>query len=85
MVEERCFHQERRTLIYIGDTCFIQEDEEYWLLDDTDNLNGHFVLPDRAESFWLKNGAFHREDGPARIWKNGRKSWWVNGEWIKSE
>lgn len=23
---------------------------------------------------------WHREDGPARIWKDGTKEWWINGQ-----
>lgn len=25
-------------------------------------------------------GQLHRLDGPARIWSDGRKSWWINGQ-----
>jgi hypothetical protein len=28
---------------------------------------------------WLVNGQFHREDGPAIEWANGRNDWYVNG------
>ena len=31
---------------------------------------------------WFKNGKRHREDGPARIYKNGYKSWWLDGKVI---
>ena len=30
---------------------------------------------------WYKNGEYHREDGPARIF-NGYKSWWLDGKII---
>lgn len=26
-----------------------------------------------------EKGEAHREDGPARIWKDGHKEWWLNG------
>jgi len=28
---------------------------------------------------WVKDGEYHREDGPAIIWKNGTKIWRKNG------
>ena len=28
----------------------------------------------------LINGKRHREDGPARIWSDGNRSWWINGK-----
>jgi len=28
---------------------------------------------------WKLNGLLHREDGPAIIWANGYKSWFING------
>jgi len=31
---------------------------------------------------WLKNGKRHREDGPAYIWANGRKFWYLDGKFI---
>ena len=27
---------------------------------------------------WFNNGNLHREDGPAKIYKNGYKSWWLD-------
>lgn len=27
-----------------------------------------------------KKGEYHRENGPAVIWKNNRREWWVNGQ-----
>ena len=33
---------------------------------------------------YLKNGKLHREDGPARIYKDGHKSWWLDGKIIWS-
>ena len=31
------------------------------------------------------DGKLHREDGPAIIWDNGFKEWWINGKFIKFE
>jgi len=27
---------------------------------------------------YLKNGKYHREDGPAKIWNDGFKEWWLD-------
>ncbi len=35
-----------------------------------------------GEKIWLKNGIYHREDGPARIYKGGYKAWWLDGKII---
>ncbi len=29
--------------------------------------------------WWYKNGWFHRKDGPAVIYSDGDKEWWLNG------
>jgi len=29
---------------------------------------------------WFLNGVLHREDGPAVIWADGTKFWYLNGE-----
>ena len=31
---------------------------------------------------WCKNGKPHREDGPARIYKDGYKEWWLDSQSI---
>lgn len=30
---------------------------------------------------YMKDGRFHRADGPARVWKDGEWSWWLDGDW----
>ena len=30
--------------------------------------------------YYLKNNIFHREDGPAIEWANGKKEWYLNGK-----
>jgi hypothetical protein len=30
--------------------------------------------------YWLENGEYHRVDGPAREWPDGRKDWYINGK-----
>ncbi len=32
--------------------------------------------------FWFKNGKWHREDGPAKIWNSGYKSWYLDDKII---
>lgn len=34
---------------------------------------------------WLKDGLWHREDGPARITRHGVKEWWLEGKLIRRE
>jgi len=39
-----------------------------------------------TQCWYNKDGKLHREnDMPAIIWKDGGKSWYINGEYIKSE
>ena len=33
-----------------------------------------------GDKWWLLNGKFHREDGPAVEWANGHKEWYLNGK-----
>ena len=35
---------------------------------------------ERKITSYLKDGCFHRIDGPARVSADGYKSWWVNGK-----
>lgn len=37
------------------------------------------VIDPSGARYWLKNKIFHREDGPAAIYYDGRKEWWKNG------
>jgi hypothetical protein len=32
-----------------------------------------------------KDGLLHREDGPAREWLDGDKSWWLNGKYHRED
>ena len=38
-----------------------------------------------GDRYWYLNGELHREDGPAREWRNGDKSWYLNGEQVTEE
>ena len=33
-----------------------------------------------TKRWYTADGQRHRVDGPARIWANGDKAWWVNGK-----
>ena len=35
---------------------------------------------DNGHKFWVLNGKYHREDGPAAEWSRGENQWWLNGE-----
>jgi hypothetical protein len=35
--------------------------------------------------YWIKNGCFHREDGPAIMWVYGREDYYVEGKHISKE
>ncbi len=48
-----------------------------------ENFTGIVEFED-GETWWLKNGKSHREDGPARIRNDGYKSWWLDGDCIWS-
>lgn len=36
------------------------------------------VIDDENNIFYYKNNKRHREDGPAVIWNNGDREWWLN-------
>jgi len=44
---------------------------------------GICLLPNGSK-YWLTNGLFHREDGPAAILANGIKIWYLNNKCIWS-
>ena len=39
---------------------------------------------DDGDKIWLKNGIYHREDGPAVIYKKGYMSWYLDGKFLLS-
>jgi len=43
----------------------------------TSEIHSIRVMPDRID--WLKHGIPHRTDGPARIFNDGTKSWYIDG------
>jgi hypothetical protein len=44
-----------------------------WCDGSYDALNVGYVIH-------LKNGKYHREDGPAIEYGDGKKEWWINGK-----
>ncbi len=34
---------------------------------------------------WIKNGKYHREDGPSAVWKDGTRGWHINGKLHRTE
>jgi hypothetical protein len=45
--------------------------------------NGGTLFEDHfGTNYWIINGHFHREDGPAIEYANGNKEWFLNGEYI---
>jgi hypothetical protein len=36
-------------------------------------------------TYYLLNGAFHREDGPAIEYANGDKIWYYHGQWHRED
>ncbi len=38
-----------------------------------------------GDKWWYKNGKIYREDGPAIEFSDGRKFWFVGGEWCTKE
>jgi len=54
-----------------------------FMIDKTINLNRDdypTIEPDGEKIWYNSEGKFHRLDGPARIFPNGRKEYWVDGK-----
>jgi len=45
-----------------------------------ENYTG-IVESENGTKYWLKNDLFHREDGPAIVYKNGSEEWYENGRY----
>ena len=52
-----------------------------FLFDLPQNYSGIVEWEEGAKS-WYKHRFLHREDGPAKIYKDGYKSWWLDGNYI---
>ena len=68
-------------MIVIGDTTYLIGPDE--ALDTLPaGASGHFIITWKGIQpvhCWLKDGSFHREDGPALI-KNSYEAWYLLGE-----
>jgi hypothetical protein len=38
------------------------------------------MIENNNGQFWMDNGTFHREDGPAKVYRDGDTEWWRNGK-----
>ena len=44
------------------------------------------VIDSNGTKYWFnKQGQRHREDGPAVVWSDGCKEWWLNGKQYTEE
>ncbi len=53
---------------------------KHWT-DVPNNYTG-IVEWDNGARIWCKNSRVHREDGPAVVWINGDREWWLNDDII---
>ena len=49
-------------------------------LDIPEDFTGICKILNYESISYFKNGVLHREDGPARIYKDGGKFWYINGK-----
>jgi len=55
---------------------------KYWS-EIPENYTGIVEESQYGNKYWVKeNRKLHREDGPAEIWLNNYKEWWLNGKYI---
>lgn len=43
-------------------------------------MNPVFHVDSNGTKYWLLNGEYHREDGPAIEYQDGRKWWYLNNK-----
>ena len=48
-------------------------------------MNNCIVTENTNVSYYYLNGQLHREDGPAVIYTNGTKEWWINNKRLTEE
>lgn len=52
------------------------------------NNNGikyEFITDANGVQFWYKDGSLHNEEGPAVIYPDGTKEYWLNGIEVKEK
>jgi len=57
-------------------------DKTAWFIEYEYN-DIYIYIGSGGNQLWLKNNRFHRENGPATVYKNGLEEYWVNGNYIK--
>ena len=48
-------------------------------------VNGLFSYSASSSIYFLKNGAYHREDGPAWLNSVGQREWFIDGDWHRED
>ena len=52
-------------------------------LQESEQTGPPYIIKQGGASFYYKDpdhSILHREDGPAIVWSDGRRSWWINGD-----
>lgn len=70
-----------------GPACEYADGTKEWLLNGIEYTEKEFLakmnlpfIDNKGNKFWYnKEGKYHREDGPAVIWKDGSKTWYKDG------
>ena len=66
-------------MFYVGHTLWMEKEDSFENIPDNENFTGCIHWNDK-KSWWLKNGGFHREDGPAVVDSvNGYFTWYYEG------
>ena len=60
---------------------------EVWWLNDMPHREDRSAIINvpMGVRYWAKYGKYHREDGPAIEYENGRKEWWFEGQKIATQ
>ena len=72
--------QKKNSMKQLNDWFSIPEEQYMWYI-----LQGYEIRVDTWRITWELDGKAHREDGPALIWSDGSKSWWLNGKLYNTE
>jgi hypothetical protein len=43
-------------------------------------MKNGLIIDNYGVKYYYLNDLLHREDGPAKEWRNGDKEWWINGK-----
>ena len=43
------------------------------------------IGPRLPNGVWFAHGLLHREDGPALVYPDGTREWWIDGEFLRRE